>query len=197
MIATRDCRRSRWLSGIDSGRSGTRSIMHKLLDGIEQLRRRLDLRKMPRLLEELEPRAWNGCSERATVIGIGDAIRVAPEDERRLGHTVKPARQAGVVHRGAGVDREGRAVAGHRLQSRGWKLGRIDPELVGVVVAVLRDLPRSAGEEVDHRAAWDLDADSVDEYETVDASAIEQRHLGRNPSAHGVPDDHDVLQLER
>src|SRR5712691_10030053 len=103
MIATLDCKRSRWLSGMKSGRSGTRSIMHKLSNGIEQLVWSLDLRKMSRLFEQLEPGAWNGPSERAAVVGIGDAIRVAPEDERRFCHAVQPARQARVVHRGAGI----------------------------------------------------------------------------------------------
>src|SRR5436309_5251740 len=141
--------------------------MHKLPDRFEQLPRRLDLRKMPCFLEQLEPGAWNGCGESAAVVGVGDAISVAPDDERRPGHGPQPAREARIIHRGAGVHGEGRAIAGHRLERLRRQLCRVDPESVWVVVAVLRNLARSEGEEVNNWIAWDLDADCIDEDETA------------------------------
>src|SRR5947208_16436022 len=141
--------------------------MHKLPDRFEQLPRRLDLWKMPGFLEQLEPGAWNSCGKRAAVVGVGDAISVAPNNERPPGHGPQPAREARIIHRGAGVHGEGRAIAGHRLERLRRQRCRGDPESVGGVVAVLRDLPRSEGEEVDNGVAWDLNADRVDEDETA------------------------------
>jgi hypothetical protein len=79
-----------------------------------------------------------------------------------------------------------------------WAAGygrRIEAESVRMVVAVVRDLGDRQGEEVDHRVAWHVDADRVDQHDSRDPLRAEEAHLGRDPATDRVADHRDVAQV--
>jgi hypothetical protein len=87
-----------------AGRAHDRVAVCKCPDGVEQLVRRLDLREVSRVEQELESRAGYRVRERTALVGVGDVVAVPPNHESGCRNGRQAFGKAGVVHRRPGID---------------------------------------------------------------------------------------------